>query len=133
MPVPQDYKPTDTKPESKYIRAEDFPLNWRAKVKVADVNVEEMPARDGKPPRKRLILSFVGKVKGFALNATNQGFIEAHFGLNPNDWIASEITLHRTVTTYEGKTVPALRVIEASKGTPPPPREPGADDGEAGF
>lgn len=127
MPVPSDYKPSDTKPESKHLRAEDFPLDQKWKLKVDDVTVEMMPARDGKPARNRLILTFVGRQKGLVLNATNQGFIEARLGDQPNEWIGADVVLHRTTTTYADKTVPAFRLIEARKGTPPP-REAGSDD-----
>ena len=80
MPVPETYKPTDTKPESKHLRAEDFPLDQKWKLKVEDVNMETMPGRDGKGERNRLVLSFVSRQKGLVLNATNQGFIEARLG-----------------------------------------------------
>ena len=127
MPVPETYKPTDTKPESKHLRAEDFPLDQKWKLKVEDVNMETMPGRDGKGERNRLVLSFVSRQKGLVLNATNQGFIEARLGKQPNDWIGAEVILHRTTTTYSGETVPAFRIIECRKGTPPP-REAGDDD-----
>ena len=127
MPVPDTYKPTDTKPDSKHLRAEDFPLDAKWNLKVEDVTVELMPARDGKAERNRLILAFVGKQKKFVLNATNQGFMEARLGQSPNDWIGSDLILHRTTTIFEKKVVPAFRIIECHKG-PAPQREPGSDN-----
>ncbi len=133
MPVPDDYKPSDTKPESKHLRAEDFPLDQKWKLKVEDVNIETMPARDGKKERKRLILIFVGRQKGLVLNATNQGFVEARLGTQPNDWIGADIILHRTTTIYAEKTVPAFRILECRKGNPPPPPQREAGDDDAPF
>ncbi len=120
MPVPEGTTTNDTKVESKNIQAKDFKLDQKLKLKVSDVNMELMPARDGKPARNRFILSFLGKEKGFVLNATNQGFIEARLGSKPNAWIGAEIVLHRTTTPYEGQVVPAFRLIECHKGAAPP-------------
>ena len=127
MPVPETYKPSDTKPESKHLRAEDFPLDQKWSLKISDVNLELMPARDGKNERNRLILTFAGKQKGLVLNATNQGFIEARLGMNPNAWVGADLVLHRTTTVFGTETVPAFRIIECRKG-PAPQREPGSDD-----
>jgi hypothetical protein len=78
-----------------------------------------MPARDNKPARNRLVLFFQGREKGLVLNATNQGFIEARLGLQPNAWIGATVVLHRTTTVYGENTVPAFRLIEAKKVTAP--------------
>jgi hypothetical protein len=128
MPVSENYKQSDTKAESKHLRAEDYDLDKKWRLTVEDVTMEMMPARDGKPARNRLILLFVGKEKGLVLNATNQGFMEARMGIHPNGWIGASVVLHRTTTVYGEKTVPAFRLIEAKKGVsrpvpPPPPIE----------
>ena len=128
MPVPENVTTADVRADSKHIKAEDFKLDQKLKLKVSDVNMELMPAREGKPARNRFILSFQGKEKGLVLNVTNQGFIEARLGSRPNAWIGAEIVLHRTTTLYAGQMVPAFRIIEATKGTPPP-----ADDSEVPF
>lgn len=128
MPVPETYKPSDTKAESNNLRAEDFPIDTKWTLKITDVNMELMEAREkGKSARNRLVLSFDGKKKRLVLNATNQGFIEARLGDKPNGWIGADIVLHRTTTTLGNDTVPAFRVIEARKG-PAPQREPGSDE-----
>lgn len=116
MPVPDDYNPNDTRPESKNLRAEDFKLDQKWSLKIEDVNMELMLGRDGKPDRNRLVLSFAGKAKSLVLNATNQGFIEARLGKMPNQWIDASIMLHRTTTSLGGETVPAFRIIEVRKG-----------------
>jgi len=121
MPVPDTYQPKDTKAESKHLRAEDFPLDTKWTLKIADVNLVEL---DG---RKKLDLAFVGKTKGLVLNATNKGFLEMRLGEQPNAWVGADLTLHRTTTLFEGSMVPAFRIIECSKGAPAR-REPGSDD-----
>jgi hypothetical protein len=120
MPVPQDYKPSDTRPESKYLRAEDYPLDTKWRLVIEDVNLETMPARDGKPPRKRLVVAFEGRDKSLALNATNLSFIEARLGQNPNNWTGATVILHRTTTLYAGETVAAFRLIECKKPSAAP-------------
>lgn len=138
MPVPSDYKPSDTKPESKHLRAEDFHLDQKWRLVIDDVTMETMPARDDKPARNRLILYFQGREKGLVLNATNQGFMEARLGVQPNEWIGATVVLHRTTTVYGEKTVPAFRLIECRKVAPtskpvvkPKPAQEPIDEGDA--
>lgn len=119
MPVPNDFDSRTLNAESKNLRAEDFDLDVKWKLKVSDVNVELMPERDGKPARNRLVLAFAGKEKHLVLNATNQGFIEARLGRQPNRWVGAEILLHRTTTTFAGKVVPAFRIIECRQSGQP--------------
>lgn len=127
MPVPDTYKPSDTMPESKHLRAEDFALDVKWKLKIDDVNLELMPSRDGKPERNRLIVSFAGRQKGLVLNSTNQQFLEARLTKNPNAWVGAEVVLHRTTTQFSGKVVPAFRFIEA-RAANAPVRQPGEDE-----
>lgn len=124
MPVPSSYKPSDTKPESKNFRAEDFDLDESMKLLIGDVNIELMPARDDKPARKRLILSFVGNPKGLVLNATNQGFLTLRFGQDPNAWVGLEVIVMVTTVQFGNDTVKAFRIIQARR---PEGREPGED------
>ena len=124
MPVPETYRRSDTQPESKHLRAEDYELDQKWRLTVEDVELVTLEGRDGKPPRKRLVLHFDGKAKGLVLNATNQSFLEARFGLNPNDWIGSTVVLHRTTTVFGDKTVPAFRLIEAKKVASAPKAKP---------
>lgn len=113
MPVPDTYKPSDTAPESKNLRAEDFPLDTKWTLTIKDVNLEEL---DG---RKKIVLTFVDKSKGLILNVTNRVFLEQRLGEHPNGWIGGVVDLHRTTTQYEGKTVAAFRFVGAHKGTAP--------------
>ena len=119
MPVPDNYNPRDTKPESKHLRAEDYDIDQKWRLVISDVTLELMPARDNKPARNRLVLFFQGREKGLVLNATNQGFIEARLGVQPNAWIGATVVLHRTTTVYGENTVPAFRLIEAKKVAAP--------------
>jgi len=140
MPVPENYKPTDTAGESKHLRAADYPIDQKWRLVIEDVNLEEMEGREGQSARKRLIVAFQGREKTFVLNATNQSFLEERMGFNPNDWIGASVVLWRTSTKFEGKTVAAFRFIEAKKpgrapARPVPPPAPievdPIDEGEA--
>lgn len=119
MPVPDNYNPSDTKPESKHLRAEDYDIDQKWRLIIEDVELTLMPARDNKPARNRLVLFFKGREKGLVLNATNQGFIEARLGQQPNAWIGASVVLHRTTTVYGENTVPAFRLIEVKKPDAP--------------
>lgn len=128
MPVPETYNPRDTKPESKHLRAEDYDIDQKWRLIIDDVELTLMPARDNKPARNRLVLFFKGREKGLVLNATNQGFIEARLGQQPNAWIGASVVLHRTTTVYGENTVPAFRLIEVKKGAAPAKPAPKAPE-----
>jgi len=134
-PVPSDYKSSDTNPPSRNLKADNFELNTRWRLEIADVNIELMPAQgDSRPERKRLVLTFIGKEKGLVLNKTNQVFLEERLGDAPNRWIGASVVLLRSTTLYQGKPVPALKLIEALAPPPPvsPPPPPAAPAGEPG-
>ena len=80
-----------------------------------------MPSRDGKPARNRLVLTFDSRDKELVLNATNQGFLTARLGDQPNSWLGAEIILHRTTTVFGNDTVPAFRIIDVRGGADPVP------------
>jgi hypothetical protein len=117
MPVPDNYKDSDTKPPSKYLRAEDHDLDVKWRLTIEDVTLETMEGRDGKPPRKRLVLYFKNAEKGLVLNAGNEGFIKARFpkGTNPNLWVGTRVLVHRTTAPFGEKVVPAFRIIDMKK------------------
>lgn len=124
MPVPENYKHTDTAGDSKHLRAADFNIDTKWRLTIEDVNLEEMEGREGKSARKRLIVAFQGREKTFVLNATNQSFLEERMGFNPNDWIGATVVLWRTTTKFEGKSVPAFRFLEAKKAATRPAQKP---------
>lgn len=128
MPVPENYNRSETQAESQHLKAADFKLDQKWRLQIEDVELVVMEARDNQPARKRLVLTFAGREKTLVLNATNQSFMEERLGYNPNDWIGATVVLWRTTTRFEGKSVPAFRLLEAKKGTPqkaaPKPKEP---------
>jgi hypothetical protein len=117
MPVPENYKDSDTKPPSKYLRAEDYPLDTKWRLTIDDVELVEMEGRDGKAPRKRLVLYFKNAEKGLVLNAGNEGFIKARFapGANPNTWVGTRVLVHRTTAPFGEKIVAAFRIVDLKK------------------
>ena len=88
---------------SAYIKAED--LQDTAHSLIMDrVKVEEV-GDDTKP-----VLYFRGAKKGLALNKTNANTISAAYGEETDDWSAQEIILYPTMTDFQGRQTPCIRV-----------------------
>ena len=116
---------------SKYLRAAD--LDGR-EVTVTMAGVKMEPVVQGEPDK--LILYFKGKEKGVVLNKTNATAISNLYGDDTDEWEGEDITLFPAMVSFQGNTVPAIRVKPprksgAKKGqqTAPPP----ADDDEIPF
>jgi len=85
----------------------------------------------------KLVLGFVGKKKGMALNKGNLGILTENFGSNTDRWLGQTVTLYAVMTEYAGKPVQGLRLKvpaaapqPAQNVTPPnmPDPGPGFDD-----
>jgi hypothetical protein len=88
---------------SAYIKAED--LDDKNHCLIMDrVKVEEV-GDDTKP-----VLYFRGAKKGLALNVTNAKTIAAAYGEETDDWMGQELILFPTVTEFQGRTTPCIRV-----------------------
>jgi hypothetical protein len=100
-----DYYPSD------YLRAAD--LHGKSPVvTILRVSEDEVGAnRDLKP-----IIFFEGKDKGLILNKTNSTSLADMFGGETENWIGERITLFETSVSYQGKTVPAIRIRMAPRG-----------------
>lgn len=48
--------------------------------------------------------------RGLVLNKTNSRTIAALYGLDTDNWIGKSITIYRSETSMQGKTVPCIRV-----------------------
>lgn len=116
---------------SSHLKAEELGPGKRIVVTIDDVRMEKI-GDEQKP-----VLYFVGKEKGLPLNKTNTNAIIDILGTDESDhWAGKKIVLYTTKVDYQGKRVLAIRVDEAPKVAPPPPRiaqvrEPGEDDDSA--
>lgn len=127
---------------SKYVKAGQLPEDGTpVRVTIAKV-VTENVAGEGKPPENKPVLYFEKKKQGIVLNKTNADVIAKAFGDETDDWTGRQIMLYSTETTFQGKTMPCIRVrIEKAKpaarqvsapASPPVPA-PEEYDGGGGF
>ena len=111
-----------------YIKAGDL-AGRKVPVKIASAELAEFD--DG----KKLVLSFVGKDKKFAVNLTNSNTITEILGSDETDeWIGHMIVLRPDRTMFGAKMVDCIRVeayVPAQAGArpspPPPPPPPPAE------
>lgn len=59
---------------------------------------------------KKPIITFVGKEKKFAVNATNGKAIAGLYGVFVQDWVGKKISLYKTTTQMGGETMDCIRV-----------------------
>ena len=93
--------------DSDYLGAWDIPRD--VTVTIATVKAGQLVGEKGRTAKKPII-TFVGKVKGFAANKTNCKTIAAMYGTNTKDWIGKKITLYATTTEFGGKQMDCIRV-----------------------
>lgn len=94
--------------EKEYLFA--FDLDGRD-VTVTISKVEPGKVGHGNRATKKPILSFKGKRKKLAVNATNVKTIASLVGsFKASDWIGKTITLYPTTTSFGGETVDCIRV-----------------------
>lgn len=101
-------------------------------VTISGVDITEF---DGE---KKLVLKFVGKEKGLALNKTNLLIISEAFGHETNGWLGQRLELWvDPYVTFAGKVVGGLKVTPKHDAPPapppPPPATTGAEDMDDGI
>lgn len=104
--------------DSEYLGAWDLPRD--ATVTIATVKAGQLVGEKGRTAKKPII-TFVGKVKGFAANKTNCRTIAAMYGTDTRQWVGKRITLYATTTEFGGKSVECIRV---RPGVPPDAKRP---------
>lgn len=102
---------------SKYLKADDIthPVN----VTVADVRMEEV----GQQKDMRPVAYFLNAEKGLILNKTC--FIEISAITGSDDtvhWSGKQIQLYRTITPFQGKPVPCIRIRPVPAPQPQAPQ-----------
>lgn len=78
--------------ESNDLKAADF-IGKNLKVKIAQVEVRNYPARDGQPASDKAVLYFEGKEKTLVLNKTNTKILINAYGKDSDNWVGSEVGL----------------------------------------
>jgi hypothetical protein len=102
-----------------YLKAEDL-QGRTVPVTISKVEVKEFD--DG----KKIILHFEGKDKSLVCNKTNCSIIAENLGSDDTDnWTGRRVTLTVKKVEFQGKLVPAIRVVlqEAPAPTQPAPRQ----------
>lgn len=56
------------------------------------------------------VVYFEGHPKALVLNRTNANVIAAAYGDDSDAWLGAEVVLYATTTTFQGRTVDAIRV-----------------------
>ena len=88
-----------------YLKAEDL-KGASPRVTIAKVEMQEFDNGN------KLIVSFQGKDKSLVLNKTNANIIAENTGSQEtDDWIGQTIQLTVKRVEFEGKLVPAIRVV----------------------
>ncbi len=106
-----------------YLKAEDL-QGRNVRVRISQVTVKDFD--DG----KKLILHFENKDKCLVCNKTNASIIEEVIGSNDtDDWEGKSVTLTTKKVEFQGKLVPAIRVVLEEPQKPAPKPQPADQDG----
>ena len=108
---------------SHYIKADLLKPGQELELTVREVKLEEVDDGVSKP-----VLYFQGKQAGLVLNRVNANTLADVWGAETDAWMGKEVILFRTMTEYQGRRVPCLRL----RLPEPPQPEPPADDAGEG-
>jgi hypothetical protein len=103
---------------SKWLKCTDIP---EAGLVATITSVDQEMVGDEEESKP--VVSFKETAKGLVLNVTNFDLIAAWHGGDTIGWIGKRVTLYRTVTTYKGKPVNAIRIVAKQPKMPAPPPE----------
>ena len=92
--------------EGKSLKADDL----QGKARRLTIETYDTVEFDG---AQKIVLNFSGAKKGLVLNVTNANRLVANLGSDELDtWIGKDIIIYPTMTEYNGKQVPCIRVKE---------------------
>ena len=92
--------------QSNYLKAADLgEEEW-----TLTIERQEMSEPMGDEKEVKPVVFFRGAKKGMVLNKTNAQKIAAAYGDATDDWIGKSVVLYSDMVTFQGSTVPALRV-----------------------
>jgi hypothetical protein len=84
----------------------DRKLRWT----IDNVSKEIMPARDNKPAKEKLVLSFEGQKKTLVLNTTNFNMLKATISRHPGEWVGAVIGIYTEMTSFAGQAKKGIRL-----------------------
>lgn len=99
---------------SKYLRAADIPDEGRV-FTIKDVEEEDFK-NDGETETK-IIVYFRESEKGLILNKTNGNTFFDLCGEDTDDWPGKKVRLLSSITTFQGKPTPCIRVSTKAVAT----------------
>lgn len=115
-----------------FLKADDL-QGKTVRVTLSKVELQEFD--DG----NKLVLHFQGKDKALVCNKTNANIIAENLGTDETDeWVGQAVLLTVKKVEFQGKLVPAIRVVLGDTPIQPKPAPPAAkpappDDGEIPF
>ncbi len=62
---------------------------------------------------KKGVVFFAEFDRGMVINKTNSRTIAGLYGSNTDDWIGEKITIYRSETSFQNRTVPCIRVKDS--------------------
>jgi hypothetical protein len=121
--------------QSNWLKAEDL-QGRRVAVTIEEVTLEDLEFQNKK--ERKPVARFHGKEKALVLNRTNWNRLADFLGSDDSDdWTGKTIVLGVEKVDFQGKRVPAIRVLglarPSAQSTPePPPPEIPAEEFHAG-
>ncbi len=109
---------------SNYIKADLLHPGQEIVLEISDVKLEEIDDGVSKP-----VLYFVNKRAGMCLNRINANTLADAFGPETDGWLGRHVVLFRTMTEFQGRRVPCLRLRLPTQAKPEPPVPPSTDLG----
>ena len=97
------------KSESKFLKAEDFPVGKQTPLVIDRLEFEEVQRDEVK--EEKAVCYFSGKQKALVLNVTSTRLLVDAFGDDPDDCAGKEVWLRCEMVSYKGKMVPGLRLV----------------------
>ena len=95
-------------------------------VVIESIIAKEFPSVDGKPPRRKPVISFKGAQKTLVCNSTNGAAIAFLYGPKMREWIGKKITLFPSTTQFGAGMTDCIRVkppaTHGAIGNGQPPR-----------
>lgn len=95
--------------DKEYLGAWDLPADRDAVVTISAAGGGELVGPGGRKTKKPII-SFVGKDKKMAINATNGKALAGMYGPYVQDWVGKKVALYKTQTQMGGETMDCIRI-----------------------
>jgi hypothetical protein len=118
--------------QSKHYRASDYPDGWSLPAEVEMSRLEKF--QNGHDETEKLVVYFKKQKPGLVVGSVVwDQFAEVTGTDEANDWKGCLVELYRDKTSFQGKTVPCIRVRKP--GTPPkkPSKKPPPASGKPDF